>query len=184
LVQRTLDGDREAFGALIQRYKRLVFRIVGGFFRRPEDVQDVAQEVFLRAFTGLSGFRIGAPFGPWIARVAVRASFDRLRQRRGVRETSWEGLSPAEQQAARDLIGGGSAHDQVAVRNLLEHATAPLSLKDRQVLILADGLGFTAAEVGQAMGCSSLAARIRLHRARRAVRKVIQALLAGMEHGG
>jgi DNA-directed RNA polymerase specialized sigma24 family protein len=56
--------------------------------------------------------------------------------------------------------------------------------KDRMVLVLADALGFSGAEVAQAMGCSSLAGRIRLHRARRAMRKVVEALLAGMKDAG
>ncbi|MEK6717841.1 MAG: sigma-70 family RNA polymerase sigma factor [candidate division NC10 bacterium] len=179
LVQRALAGDREAFGTLIQRYQRLVFRIVGGFLRNREDVEDVAQETFLRAYEGLPGFHAGAPFGPWIARIATRASYDRLRQGRHRGEVAWEDLSHAEQAAARDLAAGADPADRAAVRDLLDRTMASLAPKDRQVLILADALGFSGAEVAQAMGCSSLAARIRLHRARRALRKAVEALGLG-----
>ncbi len=180
LVERTLAGDREAFGLLIRRYQRLVFRIVGGFLRNNEDVKDVAQEAFLRAFEGLQGFRPGAPFGPWIARIATRASYDRLRQRRRTSEVAWEELSPGEQAAAQDLVAAVGPADRTAVRDLLERAMASLAPKDRMVLILADALGFSGIEVARVMGCSSLAGRIRLHRARRALKKVVEALLAGM----
>ncbi len=176
LVQRALAGDREAFGTLIQRYQRLVFRIVGGFLRNREDVEDVAQETFLRAFEGLAGFRAGAPFGPWIARIATRGSYDRLRQRRRTSDVAWEDLSPGERSAAQGLVAGAGQADRAATRDLLDRAMAPLAPKDRLVLILADALGFSAAEVAQAMGCSSLAARIRLHRARRTLRKAVLAL--------
>lgn len=181
LVQRTLRGDHEAFRLLVQRYQRLVFRIVGGFLRNREDVEDLAQETFLRAFQGLQSFRPGLPFGPWIARIATRASYDRLRQRRRTSEVAWEDLPPAQQSAARELVAGAGAADRTAVRDLLERAMASLAPKDRMVLILADALGLSGAEVAQAMGCSSLAGRIRLHRARRATRKVVEALLAGMK---
>ena len=181
LVQRTLRGDHEAFGLLVQRYQRLVFRIVGGFLRNKEDVEDVAQETFLRVFQGLQGFRPGSPFGPWIARIATHASYDRLRQRRRTGEVAWEDLPPAEQAAAGDLVEGVSPADRIAVRDLLERAMASLAPKDRMALILADALGFSGVEVAQAMGCSSLAGRIRLHRARRATRKIVEALLAGMK---
>jgi RNA polymerase sigma-70 factor (ECF subfamily) len=180
LVEQARGGDREAFGLLIRRYQRLVFRIVGGFLRNREDVEDVAQETFLRAFEGLQGFRAGSPFGPWIARIATRASYDRLRQRRRTSEVAWEDLPPAEQAAAGDLAAGVGSADRIAARDLLERAMASLSPKDRMVLILSDALGFSGMEVAQAMGCSSVAGRIRLHRARRAARKAIEGLVPGM----
>jgi RNA polymerase sigma-70 factor (ECF subfamily) len=184
LVLRTLAGDREAFEILIRRYQRLVFRIVGGFLRDRADVEEVAQEAFLRAFEGLRGFRPGAPFGPWVARIATFASYDRLRRRGRTPEVAWGDLSSAEQDAIRGLVAGADPADRAAVRDLLDRAMACLPPKDRQVLVLADGMGFSGAQVAQALGCSSLAARIRLHRARRAMRGVIEALLAGMERTG
>jgi RNA polymerase sigma-70 factor (ECF subfamily) len=184
LLERALGGDGEAFGDLTRRYQRLVFRIVGGFLRNAQDVEDVSQETFLRAFQGLPGFRAGASFGPWVARIATRASFDRLRQRKRGGEVAWEDLSPAEQRAAGDLVAGTDPADRAAARDLLDRGLARLLPKDRQVLVLADALGFSATEVGQALGCSSLAARIRLHRARRTLRKVVEALLVGMKDVG
>jgi RNA polymerase sigma-70 factor (ECF subfamily) len=159
----------------------MVFRIVGGFLRNREDVEEVAQEAFLRAFQGLPGFRAGAPFGPWIARIATRASYDRLRQRKRASEVAWEDLSAAEQGAAQDLVAGTNAADRAAIRDLLDRGLARLAPKDRQALILADALGYSGAEVAQALACSSLAARIRLHRARRTLRRIVEALLAGMQ---
>jgi RNA polymerase sigma-70 factor (ECF subfamily) len=180
LVERVLAGDQQAYGILVRRHERLVFRIVGGFLRNAEDVKDVAQETFLRAFEGLKTFRLGAPFGPWIARIATRASYDRLRQRKRASEVAWDDLSPAEQAGARDLAAGEGPADRAAVRDLLERAMASLPPKDRMVLILSDALGFSGVEVAKAMECSPLAGRIRLHRARRAMRKIIEGLIAGM----
>src|SRR5574341_487493 len=177
LVERTLAGDREAFGALVRRHQRLVFRIVGGFLRNPADVEEVAQEVFLRAFQALPRFRAGAPFGPWVASIATRASYDLLRRRRRSAEVAWEDLPPAEQRAAEELAGGTDPGDAAAARDLAERALACLNPKDRQALVLADAQGFTAPEVARALGCSALAARLRLHRARRAMRRVVEGLL-------
>jgi len=180
VVQRALGGDRDAFGVLVHRYQRLVFRIVGGFLANRADVEEVAQEALLRAFAGLSGFKPGSPFGPWIARIATHASYDRLRRRQRGPEVSWEDLSPDEQRAAQTLATGGDPADRAAARDVLERAVASLGPKDRQALILADAQGLTPAEVGAVLGCSPLAARIRLHRARRAMRRVIEKLVGGM----
>ncbi len=181
LVRRSLAGDRGAFEVLVRRYQRLVFRIVGGFLRNRADVEEVAQEVFVRAFVALPGFRLGAPLRPWLAQIATRASYDRLRRGRRSAEVSWEELGPGEQQAADQLAAGTDPAERAAARDLAERALACLSPKDRQALILAEVQGFTAAEVGQALGCSALAARLRLHRARRAMRRVAERLLAGKD---
>jgi len=184
LVQRVLGGDQDAFGVLVHRYQRLVFRIIGGFLRNHADVEEVAQEAFLRAFKGLPGFRLGSPFGPWIARIATRASYDQLRRRHRRPEVAWEDLSPDEQGAAQALAAGVDPATRTAARDVLEHAMASLKPKDRQALILADAQGLTPAEVGAVLGCSPLAARIRLHRARRAMRRVVEKLLLGMNPAG
>lgn len=180
LVERALGGDRDAFGVLVFRYQRLVFRIVGGFLANRADVEEVAQEAFLRAFTGLPGFRTGSPFGPWIARIATHASYDRLRRRRRGPEVAWDDLSSDEQGTVQAMAAGVDPANRAAARDVLERAMAPLHPKDRQVLILADAQGLTAAEVGAVLGCSPLAARIRLYRARRAMRRGVEKLLRGM----
>jgi RNA polymerase sigma-70 factor (ECF subfamily) len=187
LVKRSLQGDTQAFTALVHRYERLVFRIAGGFLRDRGEVEDVAQEAFLKAYEALSGFRAGAPFGPWIAQIATRTCYDRLRVRQRRSEVAWEDLSFSEQSAARSFAAGQPADDTSATRDLAERALAVLPPKDRQALILADALGHTAAEVGQMMGCTALAVRLRLHRARRAMRKAAERLLDGIgsaERGG
>ncbi len=181
LVERTLAGDQAAFSVLIRRYERLVFRIVGGFLRNRQDVEDVAQDAFIRAYEGLRGFRAGAPFGPWIAQIATRVCYDRLRQRQRRGEVAWDDLSASEQGAAHDLAAGSNQADRAAVRDLLDKAMASLPPKDRMVLILADAMGFSGSEVAHAMNCSPVAGRIRLHRARRMLRGIVDGLLSEMK---
>jgi RNA polymerase sigma-70 factor (ECF subfamily) len=180
LVQRCLQGDSMAFADLVRRYERLVFRIAGGFLRDRSEVEDVAQEAFLKAYEALSGFRAGAPFGPWIAQIATRTCYDRLRARQRRGEVAWDDLSLSEQSEARSFAAGRPADDAAAARDLAERALSGLPPKDRQALILADAMGHTAAEVGQMMGCTALAVRLRLHRARRAMRQAAERLLDGI----
>jgi RNA polymerase sigma-70 factor (ECF subfamily) len=184
LVQGSLRGDTQAFTALVRRYERLVFRIAGGFLRDRGEVEDVAQEAFLKAFEALPRFRAGAPFAPWIAQIATRVCYDRLRARQRRSEVAWEDLSLPEQAAARAAAAGDAAENKSAARDLAERALATLAPKDRQAVILVDALGHTAAETGKVMGCSALAVRLRVHRARQALRKAAERLLDGMGHTG
>lgn len=184
LVQRSLQGDSQAFAELVRRYERLVFRIAGGFLRDRGEVEDVAQDAFLKAYEALAGYRAGAPFGPWIAQITTRTCYDRLRARRRRGEVAWEDLSLSEQSEARSFAAGRPADDTTAARDLAERALATLPPKDRQALVLSDALGHTAVEVGQMMGCTALAVRLRLHRARRAMRQAAERLLDGMGSTG
>ena len=184
LVQRSLKGDGQAFAALVRRHERLVFRIAGGFLRDRGEVEDVAQEAFLKAFEALPGFRAGAAFGPWVAQIATRVCYDRFRTRQRRPEVAWDDLSVADQAAAHAVAKGQAADDAAATRDLAERALSTMSSKDRQALVLVDGMGYTAAEAGRVMGCSALAVRLRLHRARRAVRRVVEQLLDGMGYAG
>lgn len=182
LVRRSLEGDARAFAELVRRYERLVFRIAGGFLRSRGEVEDVAQEAFLKAFEGLPSFRAGAAFGPWVAQITTRLCYDRLRVRQRRSEVAWDDLSPAEQATVHTLAGGGAADEAAATRDLAERALETMAPKDRQALVLVDGLGYAAAEAALAMGCSALAVRLRLHRARRAMRRTVERLLDGMKH--
>lgn len=179
LIERAQAGNQQAFAELVRSHERLVFKIAGGFLRGRADVEEVAQDAFLRAFAALSGFRRGARFGPWIAQITTRLCYDRLRQRQVRREVGWDDLAPGEQQAVQALAGRADSPGQLAERDLAERALAALGAKERQVLMLCDGLGHTAAEAAAMMGSTPVAIRVRLHRARRAMRAVVEELLRG-----
>jgi len=170
-------GDQDAFASLVRRYQRLVFRIAGGFLRDRGEVEDIAQETFLRAFQALGRFRPGARFGPWIGRIAVNLCYDRLRQRRGRFDTSWDELPPAEQEEVGRMAGGAAADESMAARELAGRLLQALPARDRQVLVLVDALGYTPAEAAELAGCSPLLLRVRLHRARGRARGLAARLL-------
>jgi RNA polymerase sigma-70 factor (ECF subfamily) len=97
---------------------------------------------------------------------------------------AWDDLNVAEQAAVHALAKGGAADDAAATRDLAERALSTMSPKDRQALVLVDGFGYAAADAGHVMGCSALAVRLRLHRARRAMRRAVERLLDGSGYVG
>ena len=183
LVQRTLAGDSRGFEILVRRHERLVFRIAGGFLRDRAEVEDVAQEAFMRAFAALERFRSGAEFGPWIAQIATRICYDRLRTRQRHGQVAWEDLPPGEQEAVQVLTGTDAGPNRVAARDLATRLLDGLPPKDRQVLMLVDALGYSGPEAAKIIGSSALAVRLRLHRARRAMREAAERLMARQEGG-
>jgi RNA polymerase sigma-70 factor (ECF subfamily) len=78
LVERSLGGDREAFGALVERHQRNVYQLCYRFVGNQEDARDLAQDVFVRAYKALKGFKGHSSFGTWLYRIGVNVCLNRV----------------------------------------------------------------------------------------------------------
>jgi RNA polymerase sigma-70 factor (ECF subfamily) len=172
LIRQAQDGDQRAFEALVKLHER-----------RRQDVEDLAQEVFLKAYLAIGRFRPGAPFAPWLHRIAVNTCYDHLR---GIRRRPEIGLADLAESEADFLdryvekgylSGGGEVDDRLAARDLAERILATLPPKDRLAITLREVNGFEIAEVARALGCSRAAAKVRLFRARRAMQAALRRLI-------
>lgn len=81
-IEAVLAGDREAFGELVRRHSRMLFRLAFRMTGNEADADDVVQEAFLRAYQKLATFESRADFGTWIYRIAVHCALDRLQRRK------------------------------------------------------------------------------------------------------
>ena len=175
LVRRTLAGEQQAFEVLVHRYSRLVFRVIRGMVPGAE-VEDIGQEAFLRAYRSLGQIQQGSSVGPWLARIAVNLCYDHLRRLRWRQERSFSELGPEEttvlDRLARDERALGDI-DRLFLRNLAEKMLGQLAPQDRAVLLLKEREGMETKEVAKILGCSEVAVRLRLFRARRALRKLL-----------
>src|SRR5256714_12591374 len=116
LVAKTLAGDRDAFGILVERYAAQARRVARAVLGDPDDADDAAQDGFLSALVKLAQYDARRPFGPWLMRIVANAATDR-RRRRSVRRA--EPLDPA-------LVGGGPRPDAAAAaRGLGDRVRAP-----------------------------------------------------------
>jgi len=183
LIRQAQDGNHRAFEALVRLHERLVFGIIGSFLRRRQDVEDLAQEVFLKAYLAIGRFRPGAPFAPWLHRIAVNTCYDHLR---GIRRRPEIGIADLAESEADFLdryvekgylSGGGEADDRLAARDLAERILATLSPKDRLAITLREVNGFEVAQIARSLDCSRAAAKVRLFRARRAMQAALRRLI-------
>ncbi len=159
-IAASLDGDRDAFGELVRRYQHRVFRLAGRFFRRPEDVEEVAQETFLTAWRKLHTYAAKAPFEHWLTRVCLRCCYARLRQR----------PAPEPLENVDRPVGPGDPTARVELERLL----ARLKPADRVVLLLLDGEGWSTAEIADRMGWTRTNVKVRAHRARARLRRLVE----------
>jgi len=175
LVRRTLAGEQQAFEVLVHRYSRLVFRVIRGMVPGAE-VEDIGQEAFLRAYRSLGQVQQGSSVGPWLARIAVNLCYDHLRRLRWRQERFFSDLGPEETTVLDRLVRDERALgdiDRLFLRNLAEKLLGQLAPQDRAVLLLKEREGMETKEVAKILGCSEVAVRLRLFRARRALRKLL-----------
>src|ERR1022692_2499429 len=96
LIAAVLKGDAASFEPLIKKYQPRIFAMARRYARRDSEVEDIVQEVFIKAYQRLGGFRGEAPFEHWLMRTAVRTCYDFLRAHQRNRETAFTELAEPE----------------------------------------------------------------------------------------
>jgi RNA polymerase sigma-70 factor (ECF subfamily) len=187
LIRASLANDEDAFEKLVRRHSPRVFSIIGSFFRRRDQVEDIAQEVFSKAYFSLATFTLGRSFEAWVARIAVNACYDHLRaQRRRIeqqlphetqQEDEWFELQMLE--VARDRHA--SSERQRDAGEIAERLLSKLDPEDRLVVILIDRDGFSVKEVSDMTGWGQSKVKVRAFRARRVLRAAMKRLVLSGE---
>ena len=160
LIAACRRGDSDAFGELVVRHQQRVFKLAGRFFRRREEVEDVAQETFLQAWRKLDTYRAKAPFEHWLTRVCLNCCYGRFRKRRDDDNLPLEYDVPTT---------AGNPTARLEVEKLLGH----LAEEDRFLLLLLHGEGWSVAEIAERLGWSRANVKVRAHRARRKLRGLL-----------
>src|SRR5579884_3039873 len=111
LIERARGGDSAAFNQVVLVYRKRILGTIARLIARPEDVEDVAQEVFLRLYFSLDQLRTAEVFEPWLYRLTVNASYDYLRKQRRRMESRMSDLSE-QQVVMADAAAGGKKRDE------------------------------------------------------------------------
>ena len=173
LVRRAQQEDQEAFEELVRRHQHRVFAVAGGILRRREDVEDIAQQVFVKAYFSLKRFDQRAAFSTWLYKITVNECWDLLRKKK-VRPLVYE--SDLSEEQARQVIsaeekdgGGPDISDRLEARERVERLLDGLDERDRLMLILKEVEGFAVEEIAQVLDLNANTVKVRLFRARRRI---------------
>jgi RNA polymerase sigma-70 factor, ECF subfamily len=165
LVHASVAGDEDAFATLVRRHQGRVFRLASRFFRQRQDVEEVAQETFLRAWLKLGTYGGRAPFEHWLTRLCLRCAYDRLRRPgRSPESSAWP---------VPEMASDGPAPDPTA-RLEVERLLTRLQPADRFLLVLLEAEGWSVAEIAERLGWSRVNVKVRAHRARQRLRRVLE----------
>ncbi|MBM3829311.1 MAG: sigma-70 family RNA polymerase sigma factor [Verrucomicrobia bacterium] len=178
LIAAVRKGEVEKFETLITRYQPRVFATARRYARREDEVQDIVQEVFIKAFQKLDSFRAEAPFEHWLMRMAVRTCYDFLRSHQRNRETTLTDLSDLEVDWLERFAAGpeDNSKNTDAARTLVERVMAQLSPEARLVITLLEIEDRSVKEIARLTGWSVPLVKVRAFRARAQMKKILETL--------
>jgi RNA polymerase sigma-70 factor (ECF subfamily) len=175
LIAAVLKGDSASFEPLVQKYSPRVFATARRYARRESEVEDIAQEVWLKAFEKLKSFRGEAPFEHWLMRMTVRTCYDFLRGHQRNRESSFSDLTEPENDwlehfvTAPETAGESAAAARLLVGRVLERLSPPARL----VITLLEIEDRSVKEISRLTGWSVPLVKVRAFRARAEMRKIV-----------
>jgi RNA polymerase sigma-70 factor (ECF subfamily) len=178
LVAAAGAGDQTAFEQLFERHRRQVARIAGRFFPQREQIEEIVQDTFTKVYFALNTYHgtHAASFKAWLTQIAVNSCYDQLRR---IRRRPEQALSEFDESSSHELSAQlGSAKSDVesalVSRDLALKLLARISPEDRLVLTLLDVEGFSVAEIAEMMNWSISKVKVRAHRARVHLRRVLR----------
>jgi RNA polymerase sigma-70 factor (ECF subfamily) len=182
LVERVQHGDKQAFGLLVAKYQRKLHRLLARLVRDPVEVEDLAQETFIKAYRALASFRGESAFYTWLYRIGLNTAKNHL-VAQGRRVPAANGVDVVE---AESFEGGERLHDlntperQLMTRQIattVQEAMAALPDELREAITLRELEGLSYEDIAQAMECPIGTVRSRIFRAREAIAARLRPLL-------
>lgn len=177
LVAAAGAGDEAAFEQLFERHRRQVARIAGRFFAQRDQIEDIIQDSFSKVYFALNTYHgtHEASFKAWLTQITVNTCYDQLRRARRRPEYNVEDFDDHE---AHEFAGQlrpatGNVESSLVSRDLAVKLLARLSADDRLVLTLLDVEGFSVAEIAEMTNWSVSKVKVRAHRARAHLRRVV-----------
>ena len=166
------SGEKEAFAPLVDAYQRRIFSIVYHLVRRRNDVEDIVQEIFMKAFAAIGSYNSQSSFGTWLNRIAVNHCYDYLRRQRSSRvsyfwEMSEEGQRQIEANTQSPGENGLNREEKLAAGDLAGKLLARAPAEDRVILTLREIEDRSVEEISAILSLKVSTVKVRLHRARK-----------------
>ena len=175
LIAAVLRGDSASFEPLVRKYSPRVFATARRYARRESEIEDIAQEVWLKAFDKLKSYRGEAPFEHWLMRMTVRTCYDFLRGHQRNREAAFSDLSEPENDWLERFVAApeSASENADAAKMLVGRVLERLSPQARLVITLLEIEDRSVKEISALTGWSVPLVKVRAFRARAEMRKIV-----------
>ena len=179
LIDELREGDMAALAILVEKYKRLVYRVAVQITKNHEDANDVMQDTFLKVYESIHSFRKDAAFETWLYRIVVNHATNLVKHRERRRESPFSAASEMEidpdLRRTVDLANNPQLNAERKERQRwVTQAVNRLPLKQRTVVILHEFEGLTHSEIASILNCSEGTVRSRLHYAKQKLKDLLK----------
>ena len=173
IISRVLQGDQQAYAGLVKRYQNFVFTLCLRYAPHREDAEEIAQDVFIKAYRSLADFRGDARFSTWLFTIVRTSCLTFLRRKRpDIRSLDEEHVF-----AAADAIHSGLHANHVEQKSkvaMVNNAIGLLGPDDAKIITLFYKGGQSLDEIGHIMGIEPNTIKVKLHRARQRLREKME----------
>jgi RNA polymerase sigma-70 factor (ECF subfamily) len=179
IIHRIIGGDINAFEIILERYQKYVFTIVTRHVPR-ENVEDTVQDVFIRVYKSLPGFKNQSSFKHWLSSVTIRTCYDLLRKKYRSKEITISSLAENDQEAFEKKISDQatsdyfSSHDLIETREMLASALARLTPENKMLIELIYFEEYSIKEAADLLEWSVANVKIRSFRCRKHLNKILK----------
>lgn len=183
MVQLSIDGDESAFAEIVRRYTPRVFQFASRYFRERSQVEDAAQEVFLKAYTQLKSYEGRGSFEGWLTRITTNTCLNMIRSTKRRPEMTVSDLTEDENswiESAQSSVSNRSEpsiENKIVAADLADKVLETLSPDDRLVLTMIEGEEASIKDVAEATGWSESNVKVKAFRARSRMREAVEKLL-------
>lgn len=167
LIEKSLQGDLEAFEGLVKKYQASLIALAWNTLGDPDDARDVAQETFIQAYIHLEKFDFNRSFKTWLFSIAVKRSIDRVRKKRSF-------LKYFDMQTKEMNPGVKQKEKRIEESEIFYPLLKKLNQKERAAISLKVNEGYSAKEIAEVIKCSESTARVHLFNARKKLKELIK----------
>lgn len=176
LVTQAAAGSREAFDDLVRRYRRRVYNLVRALTGGDSEAEDLVQDIFVRAYRAIGGFRGDSAFGSWLYRIAVNVVHTHMARRR-VRDAAFVATTH-DSELVDEVPDGDDMEEALFRRQAIDRALATLPEELRVLIVLRDVNGLKYEEIVKIVKTPRGTVESRLFRARQRLRPMLEALIS------
>lgn len=178
-IKSAQQGDPEAFGPLVQKYQQRVFSLVYHLVRRRDEVEDLAQEIFIKAFRAIRSYNFQSSFITWLSRIATNHCYDYLRHERVSRVSFyWQMGENSQQQIESNAESQPEQvldhEEQTVLKDLVSKLLDRAPENDRAILVLKELEDYSVEEIAKILNLKPTTVKVRLHRARKRMLEDLQ----------
>jgi RNA polymerase sigma-70 factor (ECF subfamily) len=171
-IKRAQQGDSEAFGPLVKKHQQRVFSLVHHLLRRRDEVEDLAQEIFIKAFRAIRSYNFQSSFATWLSRIATNHCYDYLRHERASRVSFYWQMGEDRQRELENNVESQPEEElddeeRTVLRDLVDKLLGRAPENDRTILVLKELQDYSVEEIAEILKLKPTTVKVRLHRARK-----------------